>query len=123
MLLVLLRGGDRTLTGGCPTREPADIGVGTRLGNGIADAGAVSFATDFGCVPCRLWISSRQKHLRAKCLEQSLDALIGERIHETCHTLRRDNRDALRLTGDGEEAFIAGRIITADRGEILVLIA
>jgi hypothetical protein len=37
--------------------------------------------------------------------------------------LRGDDGEALRLPGDGQEAFVAGWIIAADRGKVLVFIA
>ena len=93
------------------------------LGDGIADAGAVGFAAQLRGIPGRLRIGGRQEDLVAKRLQQCLDAFIGQRVLEAGDALRGDDGDALRLSGDGQEAFVAGGVVAADRGEVLVLIA
>ncbi|MEI9979902.1 MAG: hypothetical protein WDN23_13075 [Edaphobacter sp.] len=70
MLLVLLGGRDGTFAGRCPATEPADIGVGGRLGEDVADMGAVLFAAQFG-YPSRFCTLLTSGVLNVTCRQNS----------------------------------------------------
>src|SRR6266851_4873648 len=93
------------------------------FGNVVVDLPLVlppaEFAGDFGGEV----IGQGEKDLGAEGLKQSAPAFAGQGRAQRADALGGDDGDALGLTGQGEELLVAARVVFADGGKVLILVA
>src|SRR5258708_18032269 len=68
-------------------------------------------------------VRESEKYLCPECLQKGAPGFTGQRGLERADALRRDDRDALGLTGKTEEFFVASRLTLPNGSEMVVLVA
>src|SRR6202167_5144607 len=121
--VVALRGRNVRLVGQRLSCEQAYTGVVPTLGEVVTDLELVFASAQLAGGSGREIIRECEEYLRAESLQECAPSFTRQSRLERTDALSSDNWNALRLSGEAKELFIAGWLALTDGCKMLILVA